>query len=126
MAFQYCLSLFEECCTFIMTDGLITINFYFIMLTIKLGPFLFHYINKKTRTGEHISLLSVHLIVIFFFINTQVMMSTEHFMVTDIEWDPTGRYVASCVSWWGHKVSSSTCYLYSAYNAIHRVPFCIL
>ncbi|KAG0716262.1 Eukaryotic translation initiation factor 3 subunit B [Chionoecetes opilio] len=33
----------------------------------------------------------------------QVMMSTEHFMATDIEWDPTGRYVASCVSWWGHK-----------------------
>ncbi|KAG0719904.1 Eukaryotic translation initiation factor 3 subunit B [Chionoecetes opilio] len=34
----------------------------------------------------------------------QVMMSTEHFMATDIEWDPTGCYVASCVSWWGHKV----------------------
>jgi len=37
----------------------------------------------------------------------QVMMSTEHFMATDIEWDPTGRYVASCVSWWGHKVDNA-------------------
>ena len=39
----------------------------------------------------------------------QVMMSTEHFMATDIEWDPTGRYVASCVSWWGHKVCIGVC-----------------
>ncbi|XP_063595506.1 eukaryotic translation initiation factor 3 subunit B-like isoform X1 [Penaeus indicus] len=37
----------------------------------------------------------------------QIMMSTEHFMATDIEWDPTGRYVASCVSWWGHKVDNA-------------------
>lgn len=37
----------------------------------------------------------------------QTMNSTEHFMATDIEWDPTGRYVASCVSWWGHKVDNA-------------------
>ncbi|KAK7081817.1 translation initiation factor eIF-3b like protein [Halocaridina rubra] len=37
----------------------------------------------------------------------QVMQSAEHFMATDIEWDPTGRYVASCVSWWGHKVDNA-------------------
>jgi len=36
-----------------------------------------------------------------------IMNSTEHFMATDIEWDPTGRYVASCVSWWGHKVDNA-------------------
>ena len=29
----------------------------------------------------------------------------EHFMCTDVEWDPTGRYVTTAVSWWGHKVS---------------------
>lgn len=43
------------------------------------------------------------------FVDTQdmtVMTQTEHFMATDVEWDPTGRYVASAVSWWGHKVSS--------------------
>lgn len=42
------------------------------------------------------------------FIDTQdmtVMAQTEHFMATDVEWDPTGRYVTSAVSWWGHKVS---------------------
>merc|ERR1719461_1048282 len=27
----------------------------------------------------------------------------EHFMCTDVEWDPTGRYVMTGVSWWGHK-----------------------
>jgi len=35
-----------------------------------------------------------------------VMNQTEHFMATDVEWDPTGRYVASAVSWWGHKVDN--------------------
>lgn len=33
-----------------------------------------------------------------------VMAQTEHFMATDVEWDPTGRYVITGVSWWGHKV----------------------
>ena len=33
-----------------------------------------------------------------------VMNTGEHFMATDVEWDPTGRYVATAVSWWGHKV----------------------
>ena len=33
-----------------------------------------------------------------------VMAQTEHFMATDVEWDPTGRYVTTGVSWWGHKV----------------------
>ncbi|KAK7004024.1 eukaryotic translation initiation factor 3 subunit B [Biomphalaria glabrata] len=43
------------------------------------------------------------------FIDTQdmtVMTQTEHFMATDVEWDPTGRYVVSAVSWWGHKVDN--------------------
>ena len=31
----------------------------------------------------------------------------EHFMATDVEWDPTGRYVATGVSWWGHKVDNA-------------------
>ena len=33
-----------------------------------------------------------------------VMNMTEHFMATDVEWDPTGRYVVTGVSWWSHKV----------------------
>ena len=32
------------------------------------------------------------------------MSQAEHFMATDVEWDPTGRYVATSVSWWAHKV----------------------
>jgi len=35
------------------------------------------------------------------------MNSGEHFMATDIAWDPTGRYVMSAVSWWGHKVDNA-------------------
>ena len=35
------------------------------------------------------------------------MNQAEHFMATDVEWDPTGRYVATSVSWWAHKVSSA-------------------
>nr|XP_011432969.2 eukaryotic translation initiation factor 3 subunit B [Crassostrea gigas] len=35
-----------------------------------------------------------------------VMAQTEHFMATDVEWDSTGRYVVSAVSWWGHKVDN--------------------
>lgn len=36
-----------------------------------------------------------------------VMAQTEHFMATDVEWDSTGRYVVSAVSWWGHKVDNA-------------------
>ncbi|KAI0236576.1 Eukaryotic translation initiation factor 3 subunit B [Lamellibrachia satsuma] len=36
-----------------------------------------------------------------------VMAQGEHFMATDVEWDPTGRYVTTSVSWWGHKVDNA-------------------
>ncbi|KAL5017836.1 hypothetical protein ScPMuIL_003558 [Solemya velum] len=36
-----------------------------------------------------------------------VMAQTEHFMATDVEWDSTGRFVVSAVSWWGHKVDNA-------------------
>ncbi|XP_033630442.1 eukaryotic translation initiation factor 3 subunit B-like [Asterias rubens] len=36
-----------------------------------------------------------------------VMNMTEHFMATDVEWDPTGRYVVTGVSWWSHKVDNA-------------------
>jgi len=36
-----------------------------------------------------------------------IMTQAEHFMATDVEWDPTGRYVATAVSWWGHKVDNA-------------------
>jgi translation initiation factor 3 subunit B len=36
-----------------------------------------------------------------------VMNSGEHFMATDVEWDPTGRYLMTGVSWWGQKVDNA-------------------
>lgn len=34
------------------------------------------------------------------------MNTGEHYMATDIEWDPTGRYFMTGVSWWAHKVDN--------------------
>jgi translation initiation factor 3 subunit B len=36
-----------------------------------------------------------------------IMNSGEHFMSTDVEWDPTGRYVVTGVSWWAQKVDNA-------------------
>ena len=41
----------------------------------------------------------------------------EHFMATDVEWDPTGRFVATSVSWWAHKVSNTPNLLLSLNSA---------
>lgn len=37
--------------------------------------------------------------------NLQLMKTNEHYGVTDIEWDSTGRYVVSSASVWTHSVS---------------------
>jgi len=37
--------------------------------------------------------------------NLQLMNTADHYGVTDIEWDPTGRYVAASASVWKHAVS---------------------
>ncbi|MGH0129289.1 UNVERIFIED_CONTAM: hypothetical protein FKN15_038672 [Acipenser sinensis] len=33
-----------------------------------------------------------------------MMNIAEHYMASDVEWDPTGRYVVTSVSWWSHKL----------------------
>lgn len=33
-----------------------------------------------------------------------LMNIAEHYMASDVEWDPTGRYVVTSVSSWSHKV----------------------
>lgn len=37
--------------------------------------------------------------------NLQLMATAEHYGVTDIDWDPTGRYVATSASMWKNAVS---------------------
>ena len=36
--------------------------------------------------------------------NLQLMATADHYGVTDIDWDPTGRYVATSASMWKHTV----------------------
>lgn len=38
-----------------------------------------------------------------------MMNIAEHYMASDVEWDPTGRYVVTSVSWWSHKVMLPCC-----------------
>lgn len=35
------------------------------------------------------------------------MANEEHYMATDVEWDPSGRYFTTSVSWWAHKVDNA-------------------
>jgi translation initiation factor 3 subunit B len=37
--------------------------------------------------------------------NLQLMNTADHYGVTDIDWDPTGRFVATSASIWKHAVS---------------------
>ena len=37
--------------------------------------------------------------------NLQLMNSAEHYGVTEVEWDPSGRFVATWASLWKHTVS---------------------
>lgn len=38
--------------------------------------------------------------------DVSTMNTGEHYMATDVEWDPTGRYFMTGVSWWAHKVDN--------------------
>jgi len=38
--------------------------------------------------------------------NLETLAQEEHYMCTSIEWDPTGRYVTSVVSWWKHQLET--------------------
>jgi translation initiation factor 3 subunit B len=38
--------------------------------------------------------------------NLQLMNTADHYGVTDIDWDPTGRFVATSASIWKHSVST--------------------
>jgi translation initiation factor 3 subunit B len=38
--------------------------------------------------------------------NLQLMATADHYGVTDIDWDPTGRYVATSASMWKHSMEN--------------------
>ncbi|KAM7192470.1 putative eukaryotic translation initiation factor 3 subunit 9 [Rhypophila sp. PSN 637] len=38
--------------------------------------------------------------------NLQLMNTADHYGVTDVEWDPSGRYVATWASFWKHKLEN--------------------
>ena len=42
--------------------------------------------------------------------NLQLMSTADHYGVTDVDWDPTGRYVATSASMWKHSVSFLSLY----------------
>ena len=50
--------------------------------------------------------------------NLQLMNTVEHYGITDLEWDPTGRYVASVASFWKHQVRIDAGF--ENYNANHK------
>ena len=54
------------------------------------------------------SYFSFNGVLEFYDTGDMTLMNTgEHFMASDVEWDPTGRYVTTSVSWWGHKVDNA-------------------
>lgn len=58
-------------------------------------------------TGQYIVLAECREVGALEFIDTNdfsTMASGEHYKATTVEWDPTGRFVASSVSAWNHKV----------------------
>uniref|UniRef100_A0A4W3JH05 Eukaryotic translation initiation factor 3 subunit B n=1 Tax=Callorhinchus milii TaxID=7868 RepID=A0A4W3JH05_CALMI len=36
-----------------------------------------------------------------------LMNVAEHYTASDVEWDPTGRYIVTSVSWWSHKMDNA-------------------
>lgn len=36
-----------------------------------------------------------------------ITAKNEHFMMSEVEWDPTGRYVVTSVSWWEYKTDNA-------------------
>ncbi len=62
--------------------------------------------------GQYIVLAECREVGALEFIDTtdfSTMASGEHYKATNVEWDPTGRYVVSSVSAWNHKVIKDSC-----------------
>jgi len=58
-----------------------------------------------------------------------VMTSADHHLVSDVEWDPTGRYIATGVSYWVNKVDNAYWIWNFQGKLLHKQPlnqFCVL
>jgi len=95
-----------------------SLNVSFYGLKKGQGPEMLKKYERKTAnhifwspTGQFVILAGLRSMNgVLEFIDTSdftTMGSGEHFMCTDVEWDPTGRYVMTGVSWWGHKVDNA-------------------
>jgi len=95
-----------------------SLNVSFYGLKKGQGPEILKKYERKTAnhifwspTGQFVILAGLRSMNgVLEFIDTSdftTMGGGEHFMCTDVEWDPTGRYVMTGVSWWGHKVDNA-------------------
>jgi len=95
-----------------------SLNVSFYELKAGHTPVLMKKYERKTAnhifwspTGQFVVLAGLRSMNgILEFIDTSdftTMGTGEHFMCTEVEWDPTGRYVVTGVSWWGHKVDNA-------------------
>ena len=54
---------------------------------------------------KHVYIFSMSGSLEFYDVNEVTCMNVgEHFTATDVEWDPSGRYVSTSVSYWAQKV----------------------
>lgn len=53
--------------------------------------------------------------------NLQLMKTTEHYGVTDVDWDSTGRYVVSSASVWTHSVRHTLPTLFASMYHANRI-----
>jgi len=98
--------------------GAQSLNVSFYGLKRGQGPEMLKKYERKTAnhifwspTGQFVILAGLRAMNgVLEFIDTSdftSMGSGEHFMCTDVEWDPTGRYVVTGVSYWAHKVDNA-------------------
>jgi len=95
-----------------------SLNVSFYGLKAGNAPVLLKKYERKTAnhifwspTGQFVVLAGLRSMNgILEFIDTSdftTMGTGEHFMASEVEWDPTGRYLVTGVSWWAHKVDNA-------------------
>jgi translation initiation factor 3 subunit B len=49
----------------------------------------------------------------------QLLGTADHYGVTDVEWDPSGRYLATSASVWQHTVRAPACFHFTIRSEIY-------